>query len=159
MWPASSSTTASYDSTGANQSYPPAGAVLRVKSSFSTAGRSANVTKLINALKTYGAAAHIRAGADVVRVLGEVGVLSSAERSEFNAAVELSDCEFVDISSLMISSSSYEVDAEGEGVTEEAPHAQFTQNKIVLVRSGLIIVNDTSTNTPTSWTWDFGDSE
>ena len=115
IWPASSSTTV-----GTNSSFPPFGARFRLKSSFSTSGYNSNATKVLKALKSYGGILHIRSGDNTTKIIGESGVLSSTDKAQL-AKVALTDLEFVDESSLMISPTSYATRQLSGGTVTPAP--------------------------------------
>jgi hypothetical protein len=106
MWPASA--TAYVSSYPAN--FPKHGARVRLKAGYDISGFSHNNQILLQGLKTYGGFFTITSGGDGMRIIAEKESLSSDDNNQLMAAGNalLTQFEFVDESSLMISPTSYE---------------------------------------------------
>jgi hypothetical protein len=123
-WPASATTTAD----GANANWPKMGERARLNTAcVGTTAMSHLQTahpdayKISLGLRDYGLILAIRSGAGM-RINSEVGLISDADNTALQTSIPLSCFEFVDESSLMVSSNSYAVNA------VVAPTAAFHAN-------------------------------
>jgi len=125
---------------------------MRLKDSvdISSFGPEAKVVAI--ALKKYGV---------IITDRGSLGVSLNVEQdSRFSSlddlhTLSLSDFEFVDESSLMINSSTAQVRTSSPPIV--TPVALFTGNVMSGTPPTTVQFTDTSTNSPTSWMWTFGD--
>jgi PKD repeat protein len=147
-WPASATT---WDSLYTNASFPRMGDRFRLKNTTDLSHLQSShpaAYKVALALRDYGVFYSIRSGVDGIRINGEVGVLSDADNSALQSAIDITDFEFVDESSLMIVNTSYA--AAGVPVP---PGAAFSCTPLSGNTPLSVTCTDTSTNTPTSRSW------
>ena len=125
---------------------------MRLKDSVDISSFGPEAKVVATALKKYGV---------IITDRGSLGVSFNVEQdSRFSSlgdlhTLSLSDFEFVDESSLMINSSTAQVRTSSPPVV--TPVAMFTGNVMSGTPPTTVQFTDTSTNSPTSWAWTFGD--
>jgi PKD repeat protein len=146
IWPAT-------HSSGTGTTMPPAGARMRLKSSVDTSGYPAQPKMVLDAMKIYGGFIVENTGqANKFIILGEEGdyAWSYSEAGAIFDGIYITDFEFVDESSLMVSPMSYAI---GSSVSS------FSANTTSGLSPLTVQFTDTSAGTPTNWDWYMGATE
>ena len=142
IWPAT-------HSSGSGTTLPPAGARMRLKSTFDTSGYSGQYKIALDGMKTYGAFIVENTGQNDRMIMeGEMG--DYAWSYSGLTGIYITDFEFIDESSLMISPMSYMV---GSSVSS------FSANTTSGLSPLTVQFTDTSAGTPTNWSWYMSSAE
>jgi PKD repeat protein len=143
IWPAS-------HASGVNSSFPPMGARIRLKAGFNTAAYSGVCKMELDALKTYGGIIQDNYNNVDANNWNYMGIKVQNQGNTTGGTmcsgvyINSANFEFVDQSSLMVSSTSYAV---GSSVSS------FAANVTGGVTPLTVQFTDTSAGTPTNWDW------
>jgi len=138
-----------------NGIYPPLGQRFRLKSSVDISGYPPQSKAIAQALKTYGGIVTDQHGS--TNFIQLIGIMDDRWCDSYNPSCDLhilrsldsGDFEAVDTSSLMISRDSMQA--------RTTPVASFTGTPLTGTAPLTVTFTDSSTNSPTSWAWTFGD--
>ena len=130
---------------------PPPGSYLRLKASYDISGLNTEEKVIATALKNYGI------------IIINTGTLAGLQINGYNDSawgaadldglrnIDISEFEFIDVSSLMRSSYSLQTNV---GLPSNPP--SFTKSRIVVRIPANITFTDTTSGTVSAWNWSFG---